>query len=122
MGLLYNKEEIIKRLIEKNIPKAFRHIKKLKDVKEAKVQFRPTNEEGFNVIVCPISQIEFNGFNPFQLVWSCGCVFSEEAAKELGGVKDACINCGAKIESKDDIISLNQSPDQQLQFLKEFDE
>jgi hypothetical protein len=37
MGMLYNKEEIIKRLIEKTIPRAFRHIKKLKDVKEAKV-------------------------------------------------------------------------------------
>ena len=34
LGLIYNKEEIIKRLIEKNMPQAFRHIKKLKDVKE----------------------------------------------------------------------------------------
>lgn len=37
MGLLYNKEEVVKRLIEKSIPRAFRHIKKLKDIKEAKV-------------------------------------------------------------------------------------
>ena len=35
MGLLYNKEAIVRSLIEKNMPSAFRHIKKLKDVKEA---------------------------------------------------------------------------------------
>lgn len=56
MGLLYNKEEIIKRLIEKTIPRAFRHIRKLKDVKEAKVELRTTSEDdNTNVIVCPIS-------------------------------------------------------------------
>jgi len=37
MGLLYNKEELVKRLIEKTIPGAFRHIRKLKDVKEVNV-------------------------------------------------------------------------------------
>jgi hypothetical protein len=88
MGMLYNKEEIIKRLIEKTIPRAFRHIKKLKDVKEAKVQLRPNKEDGTNIIVCPVSQIEMNGFNNFLMPWGCGCIFSEEAAKELGGLKD----------------------------------
>lgn len=77
MGLLYNKEEIIKKLIEKNIPKAFRHIRKLKDVKEAKVLTRPNPEDDSRVIICPVSQIEFNGFHHFLIVWSCGCVFSE---------------------------------------------
>ena len=40
LGLLYNKEEVIKHLIEKNMPKAFRHIKKLKDIKELKAEFK----------------------------------------------------------------------------------
>jgi hypothetical protein len=40
LGLLYNKEEVIKHLIEKNMPKAFRHIKKLKDIKEIKAEFK----------------------------------------------------------------------------------
>jgi hypothetical protein len=122
MGMLYNKEEIIKRLIEKTIPRAFRHIRKLKDIKEANVELRTNKEDGSNVIVCPVSQIEMNGFNHFLMLWGCGCIFSEEAAKELGGLKDQCISCGSKIESKSDIVSLNQTPDEQLQFLKEFDE
>ena len=83
MGLIYNKEEIIKRLIEKNIPKAFRHIRKLKDVKEAKLTTRKIEEEDTIVFYCPISQIEFNGFHKFLINWGCGCVFSEEAFTEL---------------------------------------
>jgi hypothetical protein len=69
MGLLYNKEEIIKRLIEKNIPNAFRHIKKLKDVKEGKVSSRKVENEDTIVIYCSISQIEFNGFHKFLMNW-----------------------------------------------------
>ena len=38
LGNLYNKEEVLRRLVEKTMPYSFRHIKKLKDVKEAKVQ------------------------------------------------------------------------------------
>ena len=34
LGLLYNKEDVVKRLIEKTMPKAFRHIRKLRDVKD----------------------------------------------------------------------------------------
>jgi hypothetical protein len=113
LGLLYNKEHIVKRLIEKNMPKAFRHIQKLKDVKEAKVQLTPNpsgKEEGI-VIICPLSQIEFNGFHPFQMVWGCGCVFSQQAAKELK-LTDKCLVCGEKIENPaTSIISLNQTPD-----------
>jgi hypothetical protein len=37
LGNLYNKEELLKRLVEKTMPHSFRHIKKLKDIKEAKI-------------------------------------------------------------------------------------
>lgn len=37
LGNLYNKEEIIRRLIEKAMPTSLRHIKKLKDVQECKI-------------------------------------------------------------------------------------
>jgi hypothetical protein len=46
LGFLYNKENLIKRLIEKTMPKAFRHIKKLKDIKDAKIEVKETEEEG----------------------------------------------------------------------------
>ncbi|CDW82542.1 rtf2 domain containing protein [Stylonychia lemnae] len=121
MGLLYNKEEMIKRLIEKNIPKAFRHIKKLKDVKEAQIQVRKNEGDDSIVIQCPISQIEFNGFHKFIINWSCGCVISQEAQRELKD-QQKCISCGEEVKSQEDVISLNQTPDEQLAFLRDFDE
>jgi hypothetical protein len=36
LGYIYNKEELLKKLIEKQMPKEFSHIKKLKDVKDVK--------------------------------------------------------------------------------------
>ncbi len=91
------------------MPKAYRHIKKLKDVKEIKAEFKE-EEDGTHTIVCPVSQREFNGFHPFLLIWPCGCMISEEAAKELK-IGSSCINCGTKLEKKSDIVSLNQSPE-----------
>ncbi len=39
LGLLYNKEEVIKKMIEKAMPKVFRHIRKIsKDVKDVKAE------------------------------------------------------------------------------------
>ncbi len=103
MGLLYNKEELIKKLIEKNMPKAFRHIKKLKDVRDIKAAFK----DGEETMVCPVSQREMNGFHPFVVLWGCGCVLSEEACKELK-MTDTCLSCGQEIKDKqNDIISLN---------------
>ena len=97
LGLLYNKEDVIKRLIEKNIPNAFRHIKKLKDVKEAKVETKDNNDSNGPIhMICPLTQRDFNGFNRFLIVWGCGCVLSEEAAKELK-MTDKCLVCGETI-------------------------
>ena len=107
LGLLYNKEEVIKRLIEKTMPKAFRHIRKLKDVRELKCDdSRVEEEDGSQIIVCPVSKRELNGFHPFVAVWGCGCVISEEAKSELK-MAESCLACGAKIEKISDIISLN---------------
>ena len=108
LGLLYNKEEVIKRLIEKSMPKAFRHIKKLKDIKEVRAEYKTSQDDASKIIVCPVSKRELNGFHPFLAVWGCGCVISDEAAKELK-ISDTCINCGLHINKKSDIISLNQS-------------
>jgi hypothetical protein len=120
LGLLYKKEEVIKRMLEKNMPKAFRHIRKLRDIKDVKAEVRE-EEDGTHTIVCPVSQIEYNGFNNFLAIWSCGCLISEEAAKELK-IKDSCIHCGTKIEKKTDIVPLNQTPEQQHYYLRLLDE
>ena len=62
-----------------------------------------------------------NGFHPFLAVWACGCVISDEAARELK-MSDQCVHCGTKIEKKSDIISLNQLPEQQEAYLVVIDE
>ena len=105
LGMLYKKEEVIKKMLEKNIPKAFRHVRRLKDVKDVKAEFKE-EDDGTCTIVCPVSQIEYNGFHNFLAIWPCGCLVSEEAAKELK-IKDTCIHCGTKIEKKSDIVPLN---------------
>ena len=45
-----------------------------------------------------------NGKYKFYALWSCGCVLSERAFKEVES--ETCHNCGEKFE-KDDIIVLN---------------
>ena len=109
LGLLYNKEELVKRMLEKTLPKAFRHIRKLKDVQNVKATFK--DNDGEQIIVCPVSQREMNGFHPFVIIWGCGCLISEEACKELK-IADACLSCSHKITNAAEIVSLNQSPEQ----------
>lgn len=49
-----------------------------------------------------------NGKYKFIALWSCGCVLSERALKEVGS--ETCHNCGVKF-SNDDIIVLNPEED-----------
>jgi hypothetical protein len=44
LGHLYNKENILKGLLEKSLPHAFRHIKKLKDVKVGNVVWKDNTD------------------------------------------------------------------------------
>ena len=95
LGHLYNKEDLLKRLLEKSMPHNLRHIRRLKDVREAKAQTKENSDHTIT-IVCPVSAIEFNGFNRFIMAWPCGCVMSEEAAQELK-LEDKCLQCGIDI-------------------------
>jgi len=107
-GLLYNKECLIKALIEKRLPKTFRHITSLKDVKDLNILITGKENSDEIKINCPISMIEYSGLNNFYVVWKCGCVLSRKAIDELN-MKDKCIQCGAEINLKSDLVSLNYS-------------
>ena len=48
--------------------------------------------------------IEMNGKYKFYALWTCGCVLSERAFKEVES--DTCHSCGTKFE-KEDIIIIN---------------
>jgi hypothetical protein len=107
-GLLYNKESLIRALIEKRLPKTFRHITSLKDVKDLNILITGKEKSDEIKIHCPISMIEYSGLNNFYIIWKCGCVLSKKAIEELN-MKDKCIQCGADINLKSDLVSLNYS-------------
>jgi len=106
LGFLYNKEEIIKRLLDKAIDIAFSHIRSLKDV--LVLNFTPNpgyeNDHSHSRFICPITQIEFNGHFRFVTLKKCGCVLSEKALKEVPAT--ICLKCGNEF-TQTDIIPLN---------------
>jgi hypothetical protein len=75
IGYLYNYEAIVEKLMKKNIPREFSHIKKLKDVKVLRVEEIKDKNSQYRFI-CPLTQKEFNGLHKFIGLWTCGCVFS----------------------------------------------
>ena len=114
MGRIYNKECIIEALLDKSTATpaeattsssqsdVVSHIKSLRDVKVLNLTENPTwaqssgIEKGDAYIdnqkaqwICPISSQEMSGRFRFVFVWTCGCVFSERALKEMTKTKKA---------------------------------
>ena len=108
LGNLYNRDTLVQKIIEKTMPKeGFNHIRKLKDFKQI------TLPEGMSPeakITCPITMKELNGYNKFIVYWTCGCIVSLAAQKEIGSAKSGkneCILCQTQVSGPDDIIDLN---------------
>lgn len=113
-GSLFNKEEVVKCLLEKRkMPEEFAHIRKLKDVRDVKmpklgegsasdVGIKKQSSEDELRLICPVTQTEYTGYNTFYVSWSCGCIVSENALKELNqaGSKDECLVCSQPITEK----------------------
>jgi hypothetical protein len=59
-----------------------------------------------NYIACPLSKLEYNGFNKFVAFWGCGHVVSRKALKEVQIEKRACVVCQQECK-EDDLIDLN---------------
>jgi hypothetical protein len=97
MGNLYNKESILKGLIDKSLNPSFSFIRNMKDVKTLIFHPNPnysiekeSEGEYTPMFMCPITKIELNGIHPFVVIWSTGFVISEKAIKTLGfdGLQD----------------------------------
>uniref|UniRef100_A0AC35TQP6 Replication termination factor 2 n=1 Tax=Rhabditophanes sp. KR3021 TaxID=114890 RepID=A0AC35TQP6_9BILA len=117
LGRLYNKEALFDAMLSKSLAKSeeTKHIKKMKDIKEANLTDNNTyvdkmdkggssidhNETQF---MCPVTSLPMNGFYKFFINWKCGCVFSEKAVKEVQS--DACHVCGGEYHV-DDLIVIN---------------
>lgn len=110
MGFQYNKEAVYKCIIDKTIPRAFKHIKKPRNMKEIVATENP-DKLSIYPFICPQSQIEYNGLTKFVYLWSCGCMMSYKLLENARDMDSTCPNCG-KIYEKNDIVSLSYTPEQ----------
>ncbi|XP_056638151.1 replication termination factor 2 [Diorhabda sublineata] len=126
LGKLYNKTSLIEALLDRRtISESIKHIKNLKDVKDLKLTPNPeflkqeSKKEGslddrVTPYICPVLGLEMSGKFRFVAVWSCGCVFSERALKEIGTKN--CHKCTKPFED-DDIVVINGN-DEDLELMK----
>lgn len=97
LGRLYSKQNVIEKLLEKEpMPESAQHIKSLKDIKDLKLESNPAYKKDAEKFegaidvrnapyICKLIGLEMTGKFRFVALWSCGCVFSERAFKELKG-------------------------------------
>ncbi|KFD47762.1 hypothetical protein M513_11374, partial [Trichuris suis] len=117
LGKMYNKEAVIEALIKKKTGVVFEGldcIDSLKDVKELKLTKNPAydtksaevtgshHDSNVAEYMCPIAGVEMNGNYRFVVLWSCGCVISEKAMKEIES--STCANCGTAYSSDDVVV------------------
>lgn len=126
LGRLYNKESVIMGILDRNsLPESAQHIKSLKDVKDLTLMENPTFENGVDKgdqyvdhqtapYICPVIGLEMNGKFKFCFSWSCGCVVSERAMKQIKS--NLCHKCQKPVE-EEDIVILNPT-DEDLELMK----
>jgi len=73
--------------------------------------------EKTNRIVCPITCLDLDGGVQGILIWSCGCVLSERAMKNVRTEGSCCLCCG-KNYSPADVIPLIPSKEQAVELMK----
>lgn len=95
LGRLYSKQNIIEYLLEKKkMPESCSHIKSLKDIKNLNLLANPAYSPESDVnescrdtrnaeFICALIGLEMSGTFRFVGLWTCGCVFSERALKEI---------------------------------------
>lgn len=95
LGRLYSKQNVIEHLLEKGkMPESALHIKSLRDVKNLNLTPNPTyNKDADKTegmvdhrsapFICKLIGLEMTGKFRFVALWTCGCVFSERALREV---------------------------------------
>ncbi|CAG9799066.1 unnamed protein product [Chironomus riparius] len=108
LGRLYSKQSVIECLLEKDkMPESCSHIKSLKDIKDLRLAANPaySSEDEKNApFICALIGLEMSGQFRFVGLWTCGCVFSERALKELKS--NTCSICQTPY-TETDIVILN---------------
>jgi Rtf2 RING-finger len=111
LGNLFNKEPLVEALLKKTLPKAFRHIRGLKDMFLINLEQLPgaVESKAETRFQCPISGLEFNGKYPFFALRRCGHVISAKALREVKS--SACLVCHEDYSEVDKIV-INGSEDE----------
>ncbi|XP_075153194.1 replication termination factor 2 [Haematobia irritans] len=123
LGRLYSKQNVLERLLEKEpMPEVAKHIKSMKDIKQLSLTPNPAFTEKDKTegllddrhapYICKLIGLEMSGKFRFVGIWSCGCVMSERALKEIKGSSagGSCPVCQQPF-GIEDVIVLNGNED-----------
>ncbi|XP_053959645.1 replication termination factor 2 [Anastrepha ludens] len=130
LGRMYTKQSVIEQLLEKEkMPESAKHIRSLKDIKTLQLTPNPayTDEDKTEGLldtrhapyICKLIGLEMSGKFRFVALWTCGCVISERALKQIkrddsGG--STCPLCLVPF-GIEDVIVLNGS-DEDLELMQ----
>lgn len=118
LGRLYSKQNVIEQLLEKDkMPESAKHIKSMKDIKQLNLTPNPTfieedKSEGLldsrhAPYICKLIGLEMSGKFRFVALWTCGCVMSERALKEIKGSSSGTCPLCQQPFAIEDIVILN---------------
>ncbi|KAG7200044.1 hypothetical protein KM043_000495 [Ampulex compressa] len=115
LGRLYSKESVLEGLLDRDtLPESAKHIKSLKDVRSLNLTANPAfdgekaekgdcyADGGRSPYICPLIGLEMNGKYKFCFLWSCGCVMSERALKEVKST--VCHRCQRPFDDSDVVV------------------
>lgn len=114
LGRLYSKQSVIEQLLDKEteMPDSCKHIKSLKDIRDLHLTPNPIYKDEDKTeglldtrsapYICKLIGLEMSGKFRFIGLWSCGCVFSERALKEIG--TKICSLCQTPFNDEDIVI------------------
>ncbi|KAL7716191.1 Replication termination factor 2 [Entamoeba marina] len=111
VGRLYNREAILKALLNKEIPHELRYIHTRKDILDLNVTWCE------KMIICPLRKDEFSPGHQF-VALACGCVISLKGLEEIKSVKsEVCPVCS---HPSLEYIKLNVSEDETQKLMEQF--
>lgn len=106
LGNVFNKEFLVRALLDKTLPSQFSHIRGLKDIITIQLDpipgVRVYHDGSDTKFQCPITSLEFNGKYKFFALERCGHVLSAKALKELQST--SCLVCHAAFSESDKIV------------------
>ncbi|XVF48436.1 hypothetical protein PTKIN_Ptkin03bG0189900 [Pterospermum kingtungense] len=105
LGNIFNKQALVEALLDKKLPKEYRHIKGLKDmvnVKLSMIPWKESNAADGATFQCPVTGIEFNGKYKFFALKNCGHVLSSKALKEVKS--SVCLVCHKEFVESDKMV------------------